>query len=197
MSRTATIRRQTGETQIELSLNLDGTGEPRIASGVGFFDHMLTLLARHSLIDIAVTAQADLHVDFHHMVEDTGIVFGKALAEALGDKRGLVRYGSITLPMDETLVTCAVDLGGRAWYVSKVTYPAAKIGGFDTELVEVFWQAVAASAQCNLHQVLHHGANAHHIAEGVFKGTARALRQAVAIDPRQIGVPSSKGTLTE
>ena len=197
MSRVATVKRTTGETNIELALNLDGTGEPNIATGVGFFDHMLTLLSRHSLIDLSVKALGDLHVDCHHTVEDTGICLGKALVQALGDKRGISRYGSISLPMEETLVTCAVDLSGRAWYVSKVAYPAPKIGGFDVELVEVFWQSVAATGLMNLHQVLHHGSNAHHIAEGIFKGTARALRQAVAIDPRQAGVPSSKGTLSE
>ncbi len=197
MARTAAIKRTTGETNIELALNLDGTGEPQIATGVGFFDHMLTLLARHSLIDLSVKAIGDLHVDFHHMVEDTGICFGKALLAALGDKKGIARYGSLSLPMEETLVTCAVDLSGRAWFVSKVAYPSAKIGGFDVELVEVFWQSVAATGLFNLHQVLHHGSNSHHIAEALFKGTARALRQAVAMDPRQTGVPSSKGTLTE
>lgn len=197
MARTASIKRTTGETNIELALNLDGTGEPQIATGVGFFDHMLTLLARHSLIDLSIKALGDLHVDFHHTVEDTGICLGKALLAALGDKKGIARYGSLSLPMEETLVTCAVDLSGRAWYVSKVAYPSPKIGGFDVELVEVFWQAVSATGLFNLHQVLHHGTNSHHIAEALFKGTARALRQAVAIDPRQAGVPSSKGTLTE
>jgi imidazoleglycerol-phosphate dehydratase len=137
-----------------------------------------------------------LHVDQHHTVEDVGICFGKALAESLGDKRGIARYGSVTLPMEETLVTVAVDLSGRAWFVNNVVIPTNKIGEFDSELVDVFWQAVAANALMNLHFVLHHGANSHHIAEGMFKGAARALRQAVAIDPRQKDVPSSKGTLT-
>ncbi len=137
-----------------------------------------------------------MHVDQHHTVEDVGICFGKALAEALGDKRGIARYGSVALPMEETLVTAAVDLSGRAWFVSNVVIPTSKIGDFDSELVEVFWQAAAANSLMNLHFVLHHGANSHHISEAVFKGAARALRQAVAHDPRQSGVPSSKGTLT-
>ncbi|HEV8002462.1 MAG TPA: imidazoleglycerol-phosphate dehydratase HisB [Planctomycetaceae bacterium] len=196
MTRRATIKRKTAETDIAVELALDGTGKTEIETGVGFFDHMLTLLGRHSLIDLTVKAQGDLHVDQHHTVEDVGICFGKALAEALGDKRGIARYGSVTLPMEETLVTVAVDLSGRAWFVNNVVIPTEKIGEFDAELVDVFWQAVAANALMNLHLVLHHGANSHHIAEGLFKGAARALRQAVALDPRQKDVPSSKGTLT-
>jgi imidazoleglycerol-phosphate dehydratase len=196
MTRRAAIQRKTAETEIELALALDGTGKTDIATGVGFFDHMLTLLGRHSLIDLSVNARGDLHVDQHHTVEDVGICFGKALCEALGDKRGIARYGSVTLPMEETLVTAAVDLSGRAWFVNKVVIPTSKIGEFDAELVDVFWQAVAANGLMNLHFVLHHGANSHHIAEAVFKGAARALRQAVALDPRQKDVPSSKGTLT-
>lgn len=196
MARTATINRKTAETDIRLSLSLDGTGDSQIATGVGFFDHMLTLLARHGLFDLQVAAQGDIHVDFHHTVEDTGICLGKAIAQALGDKRGIARYGSLSLPMEETLVTAAIDLSGRAWYVSRVQYPSEKIGDFDVELVDTFWQAVAANALMNLHQVLHHGSNSHHIAEALFKATARALRAASAIDPRQSGVPSSKGTLT-
>ena len=195
MPRTAKIHRQTAETNIELSLDLDGTGQVQIVTGIGFFDHMLTLLAKHSLIDLKVEAQGDLHVDHHHTVEDTGICFGKALAEALGDKKGLTRYGSIALPMEETLVTSAVDLSGRVAFVFRVDFPTEKIGDFDSQLVPVFWEAVAANALMNLHLLLHHGQNSHHIAEACFKGTARALRQAVAIDPRQGGVPSSKGTL--
>ena len=164
-------------------------------TGIGFFDHMLTLLARHGLFDLEVAADGDLEVDGHHTVEDVGICLGQALSEALGDKEGIGRYGGLALPMEETLVTVAVDLSGRAWFVQRVAYPTEKIGEFDTQLVEVFWQAVAANARINLHQVLHHGDNSHHIAEALFKGTARALRQAVAIDPRQHGVPSSKGSL--
>jgi imidazoleglycerol-phosphate dehydratase len=196
MTRRATIKRKTAETDIALELALDGTGKTEIETGVGFFDHMLTLLGRHSLMDLTVKARGDLHVDQHHTVEDVGICFGKALAEALGDKRGIARYGSVALPMEETLVTAAVDLSGRAWFVNNVVIPTEKIGEFDSELVDVFWQAVAANALMNLHFVLHHGANSHHIAEGMFKGAARALRQAVALDPRQKDVPSSKGTLT-
>jgi len=196
MTRRSAIQRKTTETEIELALALDGTGKTEIATGVGFFDHMLTLLGRHSLIDLSVNARGDLHVDQHHTVEDVGICFGRALAEALGDKRSIARYGSVTLPMEEALVTAALDLSGRAWFVNKVVIPTSKIGEFDAELVDVFWQAVAANALMNLHFVLHHGANSHHIAEAMFKGAARALRQAVALDPRQKDVPSSKGTLT-
>jgi imidazoleglycerol-phosphate dehydratase len=197
MSRTATICRKTAETDIELSIDLDGTGQAEIHTGVGFFDHMLTLLAKHGLFDLTVKAIGDLHVDFHHTVEDTGICLGKALQQALGDKAGIARYGSMTLPMEETLVTSALDLSGRIWFASQVSYPSQKIGEFDTELVDVFWQAVAANALMNLHHVVHYGHNSHHIAEGIFKSTARALRIAVAIDPRQSGVPSSKGTLSK
>jgi imidazoleglycerol-phosphate dehydratase len=197
MTRSATISRQTAETSIDLQLNLDGAGQSKIDTGVGFFDHMLTLFAKHSLMDLTVEAQGDLEVDQHHTVEDVGICLGKALAQALGDKKGITRYGSITLPMEETLVTSAVDLSGRMWFVNRVEFPTEKIGEFDTQLVDVFWQAVAANALMNLHLLLHHGSNSHHIAEGVFKATARALRQAVAEDPRQQGVPSSKGTLTK
>jgi imidazoleglycerol-phosphate dehydratase len=195
MPRTASIKRRTGETSIELTLNLDGTGQAHIETGVGFFDHMLTLLAKHALFDLSVQAEGDLEVDQHHTVEDVGICLGKALAQALGDKKGITRYGSKTIPMEETLVTSAVDLSGRMWLVFQVKFPTEKIGNFDTDLIETFWQAVAANALMNLHLVLHHGSNSHHISEGLFKGTARALREAVAVDPRQTGVPSSKGSL--
>ena len=195
MARTATITRDTAETKIQLTLNLDGTGQPDIQTGVGFFDHMLTLLARHSLIDLEVKADGDLEVDQHHTVEDVGICLGKALAEALGDKSGITRYGSITLPMEETLVTSALDLSGRMAFVYGLNFPTEKVGDFDTQLVQEFWQAVSANALMNLHMVLHHGSNSHHIAEAAFKATARALRLAVTVDPRQQGVPSSKGTL--
>lgn len=195
MSRTASIERRTAETQITLRLELDGTGQAEVRTGVGFFDHMLTLLARHGLFDLAVAADGDLQVDFHHTVEDVGICLGQALLQALGDKRGINRYGSMTLPMEETLVTAAVDLSGRAWFVDRFEFPSEKIGEFDTELVQVFWQAAAANALMNLHLVLHHGSNSHHIAEGLFKAAARALRTAVARDPRETGIPSSKGTL--
>lgn len=197
MTRSASISRKTAETDIELSLDLDGSGRHDIETGVGFFDHMLTLFARHGLFDLKVKAVGDLHVDSHHTVEDTGICLGRALNQALGDKAGITRYGSMTLPMEETLATSAVDLSGRMWFVSQATYPSEKIGEFDTELVEVFWSAVAANGLMNLHQVVHYGSNSHHISEGIFKSTARALRIAVSIDPRQTGVPSSKGTLSE
>ena len=195
-SRVAKIERKTAETEVALELNLDGTGQANVATGVGFLDHMLTLLARHGLFDLTVRAQGDVHVDFHHTVEDVGICLGRAIRDALGDKRGLTRYGSLALPMEETLMTTAVDLSGRAWLVMQVRFPTEKIGAFDTELVETFWQAVAANGLFNLHFVLHHGSNSHHIAESMWKGFARALRQAVAIDPRERDVPSSKGTLS-
>lgn len=196
MPRTAKIERNTAETQIVLSLNLDGTGIAKVSTGVGFLDHMLTLFAKHGQFDLDVVAKGDLHIDSHHTTEDVGICLGKALAQAVGDKAGLTRYGSMTLPMEETLVTSALDLSGRMKFIYKVEFPTEKIGVFDTELVEEFWQAVAANALMNLHLVLHHGTNSHHIAEGLFKATARALRQATTIDPRQSGVPSSKGTLS-
>ena len=195
MSRTAAIERRTAETQITLSIDLDGEGQTDLRTGVGFFDHMLELFARHGLFDLAVIAEGDLHVDHHHTVEDVGICLGQAIREALGEKRGIQRYGCMTLPMEETLVTSALDLSGRFWFVEKFAFPTEKIGEFDAQLIEVFWQAVAANALMNLHLVLHHGQNSHHIAEGLFKATARALKQAVAIDPREQGVPSSKGTL--
>jgi imidazoleglycerol-phosphate dehydratase len=196
MPRTATIQRKTAETDIQLTLNIDGSGVAQVETGIGFFDHMLTLLAKHGLFDLTVVARGDLHVDFHHTVEDVGICLGKALAEALGNKQGIVRYGSKTLPMEETLATAALDLSGRAWFVFRVEFPTEKIGAFDTELVETFFQSLSANALMNLHLVLHYGSNSHHIAESLFKGTARALREAVAIDPRQTGVPSSKGSLS-
>jgi len=195
MPRTASISRKTAETNIQLTLSLDGSGDAKISTGVGFFDHMLTLLAKHSLMDLEIHADGDLEVDQHHTVEDVGICLGLALAEALGDKQGITRYGSKTLPMEETLVTSALDLSGRAWFVSQVVFPTEKIGNFDSQLVDDFFQALSANAKMNLHLVLHYGRNSHHIAEGLFKATARALREAIAIDPRQSGVPSSKGTL--
>jgi imidazoleglycerol-phosphate dehydratase len=193
--RTATIDRKTAETEIHVELNLDGAGQSTIATGVGFFDHMLTLLAKHAAFDLTVKANGDLHVDQHHTVEDTGIALGQAIKQALADKAGIRRYGHFTLPMEETLVTTALDLSGRYFLVFQAPIPAAKIGDFDSELVEDFWQAVAANALMNLHVVLHHGRNSHHIAEAIFKTTARALRMAVEPDPRMPGVPSTKGTL--
>jgi imidazoleglycerol-phosphate dehydratase len=197
MSRTAHIHRQTAETDIELELSLDGSGVASIQTGVGFLDHMLTLLAKHGAFDLRVAAKGDLHVDQHHTVEDTGICLGQALREALGDKAGIRRYGHFTLPMDETLVTSAVDLGGRFSLAFNAPLPSPKIGAFDSELLEEFWNAFAGNALCNLHVVLHYGRNSHHIAEAVFKATARALRMAIEHDPRMTGVPSTKGTLTE
>jgi imidazoleglycerol-phosphate dehydratase len=193
--RTATIERQTNETKIDLRIDLDGTGQADIATGVGFLDHMLELLARHAAIDLAVRAEGDLQVDQHHTVEDVGICFGQAIRQALGDKAGIRRYGHVVLPMEEALVTAAIDLSGRYTMVYQVAMPTAKIGQFDSELVEDFWQATAANALCNLHVLLHHGRNSHHISEAVFKAVARALRMAVEPDPRIPDVPSTKGTL--
>lgn len=195
MPRTATIRRTTAETEIELKLSLDGAGEARITTGVGFLDHMLTLLARHAAIDLMVKAAGDLEVDQHHTVEDVGICLGQALKEALGDKSGIRRFGHCCLPMEEALVTSAVDLGGRAFFVFQAEFPTPKIGQFDSELVADFWQAFSSNALCNLHVIVHHGRNSHHIAEAVFKATARALRMAAESDPRITDVPSTKGTL--
>jgi imidazoleglycerol-phosphate dehydratase len=195
MSRTASIKRKTNETNIELKLDLDGKGASKIKTGVGFFDHMLQLFARHSLFDLHVSALGDLDVDQHHTVEDVGICLGKAIAEATGDKFGIYRYGHSTLPMEETLVTTAVDLSGRFYLAFGPKFSSSKIGDFDTELVQEFWNAVAMNALCNLHIVLHHGSNNHHISEAIFKSTARAMRMAVEVDPRQTSVPSTKGSL--
>jgi imidazoleglycerol-phosphate dehydratase len=195
MPRTATIQRNTAETQIELELNLDGTGQADIATGVGFFDHMLTLLAKHAAIDLKVKANGDLHVDAHHTVEDVGICLGQATRQALGDKRGIRRYGHFTLPMEETLVTSTLDLSGRYYLVFQAEFPATKIGDFDSELVEDFWQAWAANTLCNLHVQAHYGRNSHHISEAIFKATARALRMAIEPDPRMTDIPSTKGVI--
>jgi len=195
MARTAQLRRQTGETAIDLTLNLDGSGQVDVQTGVGFFDHMLTLLARHSLIDLTVKAKGDLHIDAHHTVEDVGICYGKALTQALGDKAGIRRYGSSTLPMDETLVTSAIDLSGRPFCVWCAEVPLETLGTFNAQLAEEFWRAVASAGALTLHIVCHHGKNTHHIIEGIFKATARALRQAVEPDPRMTGIPSTKGVL--
>ncbi len=197
MPRTAHINRATNETRIDLSLDLDGSGRAELATGIGFFDHMLTLLAKHSLFDLTLRATGDLHVDAHHTVEDVGICFGKALVQALGGKAGIRRYGHFTLPMDETLVTTAVDLGGRPFFVWGADIPRVLLGTFDAELAEDFWQAVATNGLLNLHVLVHYGRNTHHLLEAIFKATARALRQAVECDPRSPGVPSTKGTLTE
>jgi imidazoleglycerol-phosphate dehydratase len=195
MARTAQIRRETGETKIDLTLDLDGAGRANIVTGVGFFDHMLTLLTRHSLIDLTLKAEGDLHVDAHHTVEDVGICYGRALAQALGDKAGIRRYGDATVPMDETLVTAAIDLSGRPFCVWRAEIPLEMLGTFNAPLAEEFWRAVSSSGALALHVVCHYGRNTHHIVEGIFKATARALRQAVEIDPRVNGVPSTKGVL--
>lgn len=196
-NRRSDIHRDTAETKIRLSLVLDGTGKGDIQTGVGFLDHMLTLFVRHSLVDLSIHAKGDLEVDAHHTTEDVAICLGQAIRQSLGDKTGIRRYGHVSLPMEETLVTTAIDLSGRSYLVFNAPIPATKIGDFDSELVEDFWQAFSANALCNLHILLHYGRNSHHIAEAIFKSAARALRQAIEIDPRQVGVPSSKGTLTE
>ena len=195
MPRTASIRRQTAETAIDLTLNLDGSGSHSLATGVGFFDHMLTHLAKHGLFDLTVKCQGDLHIDSHHTVEDVGICVGKCLAQALGDKSGIRRYGSATVPMDETLVTAAVDLSGRPFLVWKADVPNELLGAFGSQLAEEFWRAASSAGQFNLHVVLHHGKNTHHIVEAIFKAIARALRQATEPDPRGTGIPSTKGAL--
>lgn len=195
MSRTASIDRKTAETDIQLTIDLDGSGDSDIDTGVGFFDHMLTLFAKHGHFDLAVKVDGDLEVDQHHTVEDTGICLGQALKEAIGDKTGLARYGHFTLPMEETLVTVAADFSGRYWFEDRFEIPTEKIGEFDSQLVTVFWQAVAANALMNLHVLLHHGENSHHISEGIFKAAARAFKMATRIDDRETGVPSSKGSL--
>jgi len=195
MPRTATIQRKTAETEIELFLDLDGTGQADIQTGVGFFDHMLTLLAKHSACDLTVRAVGDLEVDQHHTVEDVGICLGEALERALGNKGGICRYGHFTLPMEETLVVSAVDLGGRAFFVCRAEMPSSKIGEFDSELVADFWHAFAQNTRCNLHIEVRYGRNSHHVAEGIFKSVARSLRMALAPDSRIQGVPSTKGTL--
>jgi imidazoleglycerol-phosphate dehydratase len=194
--RTAVVARDTKETAIEVSVAIDGTGAGAITTGIGFFDHMLDQLRRHSLIDMTIKAVGDLHIDDHHTVEDTGIALGQALRQALGDRAGITRYADVLLPMDETLSRVAIDVSGRPFLVFRVDFPREKIGTFDTELVREFFQAFAMNAGITLHVETLHGANAHHIAESIFKGVARALKVAVAIDPRQRGaIPSTKGTL--
>src|ERR1700683_1320818 len=194
--RSAAITRKTNETEISVSVELDGTGIADVATGVGFFDHMLDQIARHALIDLTIRAKGDLHIDQHHTVEDIGIALGQALAKALGDKRGIARYADCLLPMDETLTRVALDLSGRPFLVFKVAFPTEKIGGFDAPLVREFFQAVAVHAGVTLHIETLYGANSHHIAESCFKGVARALGVAIAIDGRQAErVPSTKGAL--
>ncbi|QQM30600.1 imidazoleglycerol-phosphate dehydratase HisB [Martelella lutilitoris] len=195
-ARRAEIARKTKETAISVSVNIDGTGEARISTGIGFFDHMLDQLSRHSLIDMTIEAKGDLHIDDHHTVEDVGIAIGQALAKALGDRAGVTRYASIDLAMDETMTKAALDLSGRPFLVWNVAFPSEKIGTFDTELVREFFHAFAQNAGITLHVMNHYGANSHHIAETCFKAVARALRAAAEIDPRQQGrVPSTKGML--
>ena len=196
MARLSEITRTTSETDIRLVLSLDGTGQADIASGIGFLDHMLTALARHALFDLTVVAKGDLHVDFHHTAEDIGIVMGQAFAKAIGDKRGIRRYGQALVPMDEALVEAAVDISGRPFLAWSVAFAAPKIGEMDTELFEEFFRAFAMNALVTLHMTQRAGRNAHHVAEGCFKALARALRMAVEPDPR-IGdaVPSTKGSL--
>ncbi len=194
--RKGAISRKTNETAIEAAVDLDGSGKADVSTGVGFFDHMLDQLARHSLIDIAIRAEGDRHVDDHHTVEDVGIALGQALRQALGDKRGIARYGDCLMPMDETLTRVALDVSGRPFLVFKVEFPTEKIGAFDVELVREFFQALSIHAGLTLHIETLYGANSHHIAESCFKGVARALGAALAIDPRQAArVPSTKGAL--
>jgi len=194
--RSAEITRTTAETAISLALNLDGTGVYDVQTGVGFFDHMLDQLSRHSLIDLKVRATGDLHIDDHHTVEDCGIALGQALARALGDKRGIRRYGACHLAMDDAQVRCALDLSGRAYLVWNVAFPSQKIGTFDTELVREFFQALSTHGGITLHVDMIHGINSHHIAEAAFKAVARALRDAAEPDPRRAdAIPSTKGAL--
>ncbi|HJW77650.1 MAG TPA: imidazoleglycerol-phosphate dehydratase HisB [Beijerinckiaceae bacterium] len=194
--RSASVSRRTAETDVSVSLTLDGTGKAAIATGVGFLDHMLELFARHGLFDLEVKVEGDLHVDQHHTTEDTGIAVGQAFLKALGDKKGIARYADLHLPMDETLSRVALDISGRPFIVFKAEFPAEKIGAFDTELVREWFQAFAMNGGVTLHVEALYGDNSHHIAESCFKGLARALRKAVALDPREEGrVPSTKGML--
>ena len=194
-NRTATIHRKTKETDIELTVNLDGEGRFDINTGAGFFDHMLSHVARHGLLNIALKASGDLHVDAHHTVEDVALCLGSAIAEALGDKRGIMRFGSALVPMENSLAEVAIDLGGRPCFVYNVKYSADKVGDFDIELVEEFLRSVANTAKMNLHVNVPYGSNNHHTAEAIFKALGRALRQAVALDERSTDIPSTKGVL--
>ena len=195
MSRRAEIERNTKETKIKIALELDGTGKAELHSGIGFFDHMLDGFARHGLFDLTVDVDGDLDVDCHHTVEDTGIVLGNAIREAVGDKKGIRRYGSCILPMDEALVLCAVDLSGRPYYVSDASFSAPMIGDLDTETISEFFYAVSYSAAINLHFKVFSGSNSHHICEAMFKAFAKALDAAVVVDPRITDVLSTKGSL--
>ena len=194
--RAGRVARRTNETDVAVALTLDGTGTSSVATGIGFLDHMLELFARHALIDLDVTVTGDLHVDGHHTSEDTGIALGQAVAQALGDKRGIARYASLDLPMDETLTRVAIDISGRPFLVFRTVFPTQKIGEYDTELVREFFQAFAMNAGLTLHVETLYGQNSHHIAESCFKGLARALRGAIATDPREgERIPSTKGAL--
>lgn len=194
-NRTATTTRETKETAISLSINLDGTGQAKIDTGIGFLDHMLTLLARHSLIDLTVACKGDTHIDYHHTVEDIGLALGTALNEALGDRKGIRRYGFFLLPMDESLCETALDLGGRPFLVYTTSLTSTYVRDFDTKLFEEFFRAFSINARMNVH-IYHKGGNeAHHAAESIFKSIARALRMATEADPRETGIPSSKGVI--
>lgn len=195
MARTASINRKTAETDIQLALNLDGSGKVEASTGVGFFDHMLTHIGKHGMFDLSVTCQGDTHIDAHHTVEDVGICFGKALVQSLGDKAGIRRFGDCALPMDETLAQAAVDLSGRPFLVWRADVPLETLGTFSSQLAEEFWRAVSSAGLLTLHVVLHHGKNTHHIVEAIYKACARALRAAVEPDPRATGIPSTKGVL--
>ncbi len=194
--RSATIQRKTRETEIAVTVEIDGSGMSQISTGIGFFDHMLDQLARHSLIDISIAAKGDLHIDFHHTVEDTGIALGQALRKALGDLKGITRYADVHLPMDETLTRAALDISGRPFLVFRSEFARGKIGEFDTQLIREFFQAFTMNAGLTLHIETLYGVNDHHIAESCFKAVARAFRTAATIDPRQSGrIPSTKGAL--
>jgi imidazoleglycerol-phosphate dehydratase len=194
--RSASVSRRTNETDIAVSLGIDGSGRAAVSTGIGFLDHMLELFGRHALFDLDVTVTGDLHIDGHHTTEDTGIALGQAFAKALGDKKGIARYASLHLPMDETLTRVAVDLSGRPFLVFRTSFPTERVGGFDTELVREFFIAFAMNAGVTLHVETLYGDNSHHIAESCFKGLARALRQAVSVDPREgERIPSTKGAL--
>lgn len=195
MSRSAEIDRQTGETDVHVSISLDGSGEGQRQTGVGFFDHMLDLLARHGRLDLTVEATGDLQTGAHHTVEDVGICIGRALDEALGDRSGIARFGQATVPMDESRASCAIDISGRGLCSFEAALPPGAIGNFDHELAEEFFRALATNAKLTLHVTAERGTNAHHVIEATFKAMARALRQAVALDPTEVGVPSTKGTL--
>ncbi|MGV8984907.1 MAG: imidazoleglycerol-phosphate dehydratase HisB [Cypionkella sp.] len=193
--RDATITRKTAETEISVSVQLDGTGTSTISTGVGFFDHMLDQLAKHSLIDLVVSAKGDLHIDDHHTVEDVGIALGQAIAKAVGDKKGIRRYGHFALAMDDAQIVCALDLSARPYLICNLDFPTPKIGTFDTELVREFFQALATHGGITLHIDKRHGFNSHHIAEAAFKAVAKSLRMAVEKDPRNDALPSTKGAL--